>query len=325
MPKRIFILLMMGYSFAAAAQNVSYPDKKLPADKPLIFSKGLISDGMNNRDFTISPAGDEIFYSVQQRDFSVSVILRMVKKNNQWTGPEVAPFSGGYNDLEAVFSPDGKKIYFCSNRPSSAADTTDDFDIWFVNKTATGWSEPVHAGFVINSPGNEFYPSVARNGNIYFTATPKEGKGSEDIVMCEWKNGAYAPPVSLPDAINSKNDEYNAFIDPDEQFILFTAPGRTGGFGRGDIYLSKKDAGGNWLPATNLGPGINTAANDYCPYVTPDKKFFFFSSSRSLNKTPFTQQYDYKQISSMLKNAGNGLDDIYWMQWPFDSAQGRRF
>ena len=318
MHKRIFILLMMGYSFAATAQNISYPDKNLPADKPLIFSKGLISDGMNNRDFTISPAGDEIFYSVQQRDFSVSVILRMVKRNNQWTGPEVAPFSGGYNDLEASFSPDGKRIYFCSNRPSTVTDTTDDFDIWFVNKTATGWSEPVHAGFVINSPANEFYPSVARNGNLYFTATLKNGKGSEDIVMSEWKNGEYAPPVSLPDAINSKGDEYNAFIDPDEQFILFTAPGRQGGFGRGDIYMSKKDAGGNWLPAKNLGPGINTAANDYCPYVTPDKKFFFFSSSRSLNKTPFNAQQNYKQIAAMLKNAGNGLDDIYWMQWSPD-------
>lgn len=266
---------------------------------------------MNNRDFTISPNGDEIFYSVQQRDFSVSVILRMVKRSNQWAGPEVAPFSGGYNDLEASFSPDGKRVYFCSNRPSIVTDTTDDFDIWFADRTATGWSEPVHAGFIINSPGNEFYPSVARNGNIYFTATPKDGKGGEDIVMCEFKNGTYAPPVSLPDAINSKGDEYNAFIDPDEQFILFTAAGRPGGLGRGDIYISKKDASGNWQPAKSLD--INTAANDYCPYVSPDKKFFFFSSSRSLNKTPFHEQKNYKQVADMLKNAGNGLDDIYWM------------
>lgn len=312
----------MAVSFSAKPQ--SFPDKQLPADKPLLFAKGVVSDGMNNRDFTISPAGDEIFYSVQQRDFSISVILRMVKKNNTWTGPEVAPFSGTYLDLEASFSPDGKRIYFCSNRPSAAVDTTDDFDIWFVEKSAAGWSEPIHAGFVINTPANEFYPSVAKNGNIYFTATPKDGKGREDIVMCEWRNGAYAPPVSLPEAVNSKNDEYNAFIDPDEQFILFTTTGRPGDLGRGDIYMSKKDGAGNWLPAKNLGPGINTPSHDYCPYVSPDKKWFFFSSNRSLNKAPLIQRLNYRQLSSTLNSAGNGLDDIYWMQWPFDSAMDRR-
>lgn len=309
---------MMAFSFSAAAQNTSYPGKQLPADKPLLFAKGTVSDGMNNRDLTISPNGDELFYSVQQRDFSVSVILRMVKKNNTWTGPEVAPFSGKYLDLEASFSPDGKRIYFCSNRPSAANDSTDDFDIWFVERTGAGWGEPVHAGFVINSPGNEFYPSVAKSGNIYFTAQPREGKGREDIVMCEWKNGAYAAPVSLPDAINSKSDEYNAFIDPDEKFILFTGTGRPGDLGRGDIYMSKKDEAGNWLPAKNLGPGINSASHDYCPYVSPDKKFFFFSSSRSLNKAPFAQPQNYKQVFSALNSAGNGLDDIYWMQWKPD-------
>ena len=310
---------MMALGFSAQSQN--FPGKQLPGDKPLVFAKGIVSDGMNNRDFTISPAGDEIFYSVQQRDFSVSVILRMVKKNNTWAGPEVAPFSGRYLDLEASFSPDGKRIYFCSNRPvagpSTAVDTTDDFDIWFVEKNEGGWSEPIHAGFVINSPANEFYPSVAKSGNIYFTATPKDGKGREDIVMCAWKNGDYAAPVSLPEAINSKTDEYNAFIDPDEQFILFTGTGRAGEFGRGDIYMSKKDQSGNWLPAKNLGPGINTPSHDYCPYVSPDKKFFFFSSNRSINKMPFVQPQNYKQVAAALNNAGNGLDDIYWMQWPF--------
>jgi len=297
------------------AQKLTWPGKLLPSDTPSIFA---ISDGLNNRDFTISPAGDEIFYSIQQRDFGISTILRLYKKNGVWSAPEVAPFSGRYNDLEAAFSPDGNRIYFVSNRPSSQTDTTDDFDIWFVNKTAGGWSEPVHAGFVINSPKNEWYPSVARNGNIYFTAELKDGKGREDIVMCEWKDGAYLPPVTLPEAVNSKDFEYNAFVDPDEQFILFCAEGRADNLGRADIYMSKKDAKGTWLPAKHLGGGVNTKFQDYCPYVTPDKKLFFFSSNRSLNQTPFAQKQDYRRISSMLKSAGNGLDDIYWMNWKPD-------
>ena len=310
MHKRILLLVAICACLSAAAQN-GYPGAALPGDKPAVFARGIISDGMNNRDFTISPNGDEIFYSVQQRDFSISTILRFYKKNNKWIGPEVASFSGVYKDLEAVFSPDGNRIYYVSDRPSTVTDTTDDFDIWFVNKTADGWSAPVHAGFVINSPGNEFYPSVAKNGNIYFTA--ELGKGKEDIVMSEWKNGQFTAPVILPEAINSKNFEYNAFVDPDEQFILFCAESRPDGLGRADIYMSKKDANGNWLPATHLD--INTKFQDYCPYVTPDKKILFFSSSRSLNKSPFAQPLNYKRLAAVLNDAGNGMDDIYWMNW----------
>ncbi len=320
MHARVFILMMLMISgcFAPMAQQLSYPGKQMPSGKPLLFAPGIVSDGMSNRDFTISPKGDEIFYTIQQKDFTVSTIVRMHKKNGSWSALETAPFSGRYNDLEASFSPDGNRIYFSSNRPSSATDTTDDFDIWFVNRTATGWSAPVHAGFVINSPGNEFYPSVAKNGNIYFTTEFKNGKAKEDIIMCEWKDGNYLAPVSLPEAINSKGYEFNAFIDPDEQFIIFTAYGREDDMGRGDLYISRKDASGNWQPAKNMGPEVNSKYLDYCPYVTPDKKFFFFSSNRVLNKTPFAKKQDYLHISSMLKSAGNGQDDVYWMSWKPD-------
>ncbi|HYC29630.1 MAG TPA: hypothetical protein VEB42_12450, partial [Chitinophagaceae bacterium] len=286
----LLVILLINICSSINAQKLTWPGKLLPSDTASLF---VVSDALSNRDFTISPNGDEIFYTIQQRDFSISTILRLYKKNGTWGVPEVASFSGKFNDLEASFSPDGNRIYFSSNRPSSAIDSTNDFDIWYVNRTAAGWSEPVHAGFVINSPGNEFYPSVAKSGNIYFTTEFKNGKGKEDIIMCEWKNGAYFPPVSLPEAINSKGYEFNAFIDPDEQFILFTAYGRADDMGHGDIYMSRKDASGRWLPAKNLGPKVNSTALDYCPYISPDKKIFFFSSNRILNQTPFAQPQSY--------------------------------
>ena len=79
MHKRILLLVAICACLSAAAQN-GYPGAALPGDKPAVFARGTISDGMNNRDFTISPNGDEIFYSVQQRDFSISTILRFYKK-----------------------------------------------------------------------------------------------------------------------------------------------------------------------------------------------------------------------------------------------------
>lgn len=298
-------------------QSQTFPGGGTAGSTPSLFAKGLVSDGANNRDFTISPDGNQIFYSIQQRDFSLSTIVSITRKNGKWSAPAIAPFSGRYKDLEAVFTPDGNRIWFCSNRPAHAGDSTDDFDIWYVDKTATGWSEPVNAGPTVNSSTDEFYPSPAKNGNLYFTTQLKNGVGKEDIVLCEWKNGTFLPPASLPEAINSKGFEYNAFVDPGEQFIIFTSVGRADDMGRGDLYISRKDAAGNWQPATNLGAGINSASHDYCPYVTPDKKYFFFSSSRSNNKMPFDKTQDYKTIAAMLNGAGNGMDDIYWMKADF--------
>jgi Tol biopolymer transport system component len=309
------LILFITLSFSLHAQT--FPGNGTATNTPTLFAPAVVSDGMNNRDFTISPDGNQLFYSIQQRDFSISVIVSITKKNGKWTAPEIAPFSGMYKDLEAAFSPDGNRIWFCSNRPSHVTDTTDDFDIWYIDKTASGWSEPVNAGTTVNTEANEFYPSVTRNGNLYFTSEFKNGKGQEDIVMCEWKNGAFLPPVSLPEAINSKGFEYNAFIDPDEQFIIFTATGRADDNGRGDLYISKKDATGKWQPARNLGAGINSKSHDYCGYVTPDKKYFFFSSNRTNNKMPFNAPQNYKSVSALLSSAGNGLDDIYWVMAEF--------
>jgi Tol biopolymer transport system component len=316
MIKRIISVGLL-FSLSLSLQSQTFPGNGVATNTPAVFARGLVSDAMNNRDFTISPDGSQIFYSIQQRDFSISTIVSISKKNGKWAQPEIATFSGKYKDLEAAFSPDGNRIWFCSNRPANATDTTDDFDIWYVDKTSSGWSEPVNAGPTVNTPTDEFYPSVTRNGNLYFTSQFKNGKGQEDIVMCEWKNDAFLPPVSLPEVINTKGFEYNAFVDPDEQFMLFTSPGRADDMGRGDIYISKKDASGKWQQATNLGANINSKSHDYCPYVTPDKKYFFFSSTRTSNKMPFDKPQNYKTISALLNGAGNGLDDIYWMTADF--------
>jgi hypothetical protein len=311
----LFFTAIIFYSFNASAQPIHYPDKSFPTSHPAVFSRGFISDGMNNRDFTISVDGTEIFYTIQHKDFLTSTIITVKRTGATWSKPEVASFSGMYNDIEASFTPDGKKIYFSSNRPVDAADSTEDYDIWYVEKANTGWGEPVHAGFVINSPKNEFYPSVTKSGNIYFTTEFEHGKGKEDIVVCEWKDGKYQSPQSLSEAINSKGYEYNAFVDPDERFIIFTGDGRKENIGRGDLYISKKDESGNWMAAKNMGAIINSKSIDYCPYVSPDKKYLFFTSARSTQKTPFKARKTFAELQKMLQNAGNGLEDIYWIRF----------
>lgn len=309
----IFVFAAIIYSEAKA--QITYPDALPAADTPHVFAPGLVSDGLNNRDFTISPSGDEVFFTLQQPRFISSTVLYMRKENGKWSKPMVAPFSGKWRDLEAFFSPDGQTVYFSSDRPLKEGEAKKDFDIWKVKRLANGkYAEPENLGSTVNSIKDEFYPSVTKTGDLYFTVQAAYGKGSEDIVECKLTDKGYAAPVSLPEDINTKFDEFNAFADPDGQFIIFTCYGRPDDMGRGDMYIARKDAAGKWLPAKHLPAPFNSPLLDYCPYVTPDKKYLFFTSPRINPTLQNGQQKDYSTIISLLNGPGNGGDDIYWVK-----------
>jgi len=315
-PKAIFIFIVLFTAPRLILAQQSYPDPVLPDSIPRMFAKNILTDGLSNRDFTMSPSGNEVYYTIQHPKFLASVIIRLKKENGKWGTPEVAPFSGVYRDLEASFSPDGNTIFFSSDRPLPGGKPKRDFDIWKVSRLPNGkWSVPENLGPVVNSAKNEFYPSAARNGNLYFTVEASYGKGGEDIVLCRKTIEGYAAPESLPEAINTKLGEFNAFVDPDEKYLLFSSYGRADDKGMGDLYISHRDKNGNWLAATHLPAPLNSDGLDYCPYVTPDRKYLVFTSNRLRNEWRNEKAVTYKELVSLLTEPGNGLDDLYWVKF----------
>ncbi|HVW94841.1 MAG TPA: hypothetical protein VHA56_02565 [Mucilaginibacter sp.] len=315
MKKELLFFLLLIAGFDVNAQRRAYPDNGFPTDTPRMFAVGILTDGLSNRDFAISPEGDEIYFTVQYNRFA-SFILRVGRVDGAWSKPEMAPFSGIYRDLEPAFSADGKTLFFSSDRPVTAGGKPKDFDIWKVSRNADGkWGTPINLGPVINSSKNEYYPSLTKNGDLYFTVEAPYGKGGEDIVVCKKSNAGYSAPESLPDAINTRYGEFNAFIDPDGQFIIFSSEGRPDSKGSGDLYISKKDKNGTWQPAHPLPAPVNSAALDYCPYVTADKQYLIFTSNR-LRKEWYTDKaLTYEEIKNLITGPGNGQDDIYWVKF----------
>ncbi len=305
----VLVLLLLTANEILAQHSLQLDQAPLQAE---LLGDGVVSTGMNERDFAISPDGKELYYTISTPQSTVQTIVWM-KKNSQgkWSAPEVVPFAGIYSDLEPAFSTDGKRLYFSSNRPVTGSDPKD-FDIWVVERNHAGWGEPKNLGAPVNTPADEFYPSVARNGNLYFTATYAQGPGKEDIYLAAWTNNQFNKPVALDTAVNSKLYEFNAFIDPDEKFILFTSFGRKDDTGRGDLYISIKNNAGQWGIAKNLKL-INSTKLDYCPYVSPDKKALFFTSERSQLPVRFEEAATYKKIKAVNEQAMNGTGNIYWI------------
>lgn len=303
------ILLLCACSLQAQDINFSIPPIQLE-----LFGAGFISTTVNERDFAISPDGTEIYFTIATPKSTFQTIVFCKKIKGEWSKPSIASFAGNYSDLEPAFSADGKTLYFASNRPLSG-DQIKDFDIWKVTRQGDTWSEPVNLGEVINTKSDEFYPSVAKNGNLYFTASYKEGPGREDIYQSVFKDNGYQKPVPLDTAINTKLFEFNAFIDPNEQYILFTSYGRKDDTGGGDLYMSRKNQKGQWMSAVNL-KGINSKQLDYCPYVSLDGKSLFITSERHSLPTTFGhQKITYQDIINISTQVQNGTGNIYWINF----------
>jgi Tol biopolymer transport system component len=292
-----------------------YLGLNLPHDSSEVFAPDIVSTEYNVRDASFSPDGNEFFYSI--RGSSFYSILRFVRKERDWHGPEVAAFSGKYSDIEPCFSPDGKRLYFVSNRPLNAGDKPKDYDIWYVEKENDMWGEAKNLGDPINTEANEFYPSFTSDGTLYFCANYERGIGGEDLYCSKLLNGEYQNPKNLGDSINTDRDEFNSFISPDGSFIIFTSIGWGRGFGSGDLWISFRKENNEWRKPKNMGKKVNSAFFEYCPSITPDGRFLFFTSNRSSGKNYSSVKITYEKLIDGLRFNINGSENIYWIKSDF--------
>ena len=208
--------------------------------------------------------------------------------NNRWTRPKVAPFSGQYSDIDPFVSPDGRRLYFSSIRPRPLDGVIrGDLDIWMVERTARGWSEPVRLGPEVNSPADELYVSASRNGTIYFASGPffpQPGRHF-DIYSAEPEGDRFANRRPLSGGVNTAPSgaageglqdawEFNPEISVDGRVLIFTSL-RPAGHGLGDLYVSYR-RGDTWTRARNLGPTINTDQDEYHPTLSRDRRTLYF-------------------------------------------------
>jgi len=229
-----------------------------------------------------------------------------------WKDAQIASFSGKYTDLEPFLANDGLRLYFASDRPKKQNKSDDlDFDIWYVERESMDapWSEPVNMGAPINTEHNEFYPSLSSSGNLYFTTDRPGTLGKDDILFSALVDGLYLEPMPLDSAINSAGYEFNAFVAPDESYLIYTAYSRPDGQGSGDLYISYRDVTGKWSPAKNLGADINSPKMDYCPFVLNGS--LYFTSRRSDIQVAGSGFTELDDLLAELNKHDNGQSRLY--------------
>jgi len=278
----ILILLLVQCSVYSQEKN-NYLGQITPDLTAKLFFDGdfVKNENGENRSFNIafSPDGKEMFFSyykgTKEKPHPEYEIKTFKFTNNKWIGPKTASFSGIFSDVDINFSPNGKYVFFASDRsqPHSA-----NLDIYYSIKTLNGWSDPIYAGTNINTIESEVYPSVSSKGNVFFRSSKPGGYSGSDLYRAEWVNGNFVNVRNLGPNVNSIYGQSNAVIAPDESYIIFCT--RRPDKNYWQIFISFQTGGNIWTEAVSIGSEVNTEAGAGSPTLTPDAKYLFFKKRK---------------------------------------------
>ena len=261
--------------------SLRYVEQPPPGLTPRVFAPEVISKE-DEREFgsVFSADGTEFFYAV---DIDGKAEIRYTKlEGDQWTTPELLIHHDQYGYNDPFLSPDEQRLYFISDQSLDGTGPSKDIDIWYAEREGDRWSSPINAGPTINSDSNEYYISFTQTGTMYFASNVNATtQGDFDIYASTQANGQFQPPHRMSDAINTTHYEADVFVAPDESYLIFCAE-RPGGYGRGDLYISFRHDDGTWSEAKNMGDAINTEHYEFCPFVTKDNRYLFYTSQMDI-------------------------------------------
>jgi hypothetical protein len=281
-----------------------------PGTDPELFAPGVVSTGLYERDLAWTPGGDEVYWTVvAPLSRHATVVSARRLDDGTWSEPSIPGLFRGHNSLEPFVTADGAWLWFASTRPLPGEDAIGDWNLWRARRSGDGWGDAEPLPEPINGDGDEYYPSLTGDGTLYFTAERPGGLGGEDLHRSRPEGDGWSAPENLGPAINSPGPEFNSLVHPGGEWILFGSL-REGDSGGGDLYVSFPTADG-WSPARSLPAPLNSPALDFCPALSPDGRFLFFSSTRELGD--LSAVAIYRELAELLHGPGNGQSDVYWV------------
>ena len=305
---------------AACAAAVSAMPAARAAPAAELLGPGVISTGLQETSAAFSPDGKTVYF--MRSDFSEKddTIVYSQRRDGGWSTPQVAAFSGRWHDSEPTFSPDGRRLYFVSNRPLQPGGAPLEAEVgghrfagtnlWYVEREGNGrWGAPVHVDGALNDGAQIYNPSVAANGDIYFSAhRPDAGKAYQIYVARHTAHGYAAPErIDLGDVAHNRMDPA---IDPQQRFVLF-AGDEGDAIGRADIYIAFHQPDGRWSKPEHLGGDVNSEALENAPALGRHFGELYVSSNRQPAMTFPKAQDDARSLQQRLSAPLNGSRNLW--------------
>jgi Tol biopolymer transport system component len=269
-----------------------------------VFAPGVVSTPFEEAAATFTPDGKTVYF---YQGTVCMTVCSSTFANGKWTKPEVVPFSGLWSDWDPFLSPDGKRLFFVSNRPledASPGKSKKKSHLWYADHfSGDRWSSPhlLQAAFNLDSVNN-FAPSVSSTGTLFFCSNGRDGHKGMGSYYAKQLGDHYDSPKLL--TLNGAEETQDPFIAPDESYIILVSGN--------DLYISFRK-GDVWSAGQKLGPQVNNGDAIWDPTVSPDGKMLYYTSARI--KGFFTRNrqgpaLNYDGLLTEMGNIFNGRGNI---------------
>jgi hypothetical protein len=181
---------------------------------PALFEPDLVSTEKSEVKVTFSPDGQRLLWGTIGWSGGAGGwdIWESLTEGDRWGTPHPVPFDSPENDFDPSFSPDGRGVYFFSNRPGGLGGD----DVYFVPIDASGvYGRPTNLGANVNSKGDEWGPVVSSDGTRLLVSTDgRGGQGRHDLFVSRRDGDHWAALESLGAEVSTSREEFDAaFLD----------------------------------------------------------------------------------------------------------------
>jgi outer membrane protein OmpA-like peptidoglycan-associated protein len=297
-------------------KNGSLSEKNAPADVYLFL--GIAQRHLSETDAAIEAferfleiSKDPVMQARALKELEKTRIAKLFKLNEENIRTSVVfPDIGLTSDeMNLVISGDEKTLAWAAAQKFYDA-------LFYTRLENEVWTKPRNITPQVGSDGDAYPLSLSYDGNTMLLYRYDAGTNG-DIYVSSFDNDRWSKLERLPEPVNSDYYEAYASLSESGKEIFFSS-NRPGGYGGLDIYQSVMDESGNWGPAINLGPQINTMEDELTPFVSKDGKYLFFSSGGHTNMGGLDVFYAWK------------LDDGTWSQarnpgYPLNSTGDDKF
>lgn len=237
-----------------------------------LVGRGSVSTDAPEFSTTLTPDGREIYFNRASADRTRLTIMRATRQaDGSWAAATTVSFSGTHRDVDPFVTPDGRRLYFSSDRPRRVG-TKPQLATWYVERRDDGsWGPPIDPGPPLNSEAGDVFVSGTRDGQLVFGSARD---GASRVFATRESGGRWTTPVAQ--SFGASNDGGNPAIAPSGRFLVMV---RASAGGAADLLVSCR-SGDGWTGPRPLTSTVNSPFADFAPYVDAGERFLYFTSER---------------------------------------------
>ncbi len=184
-----------------------------------------------------------------------------------------------YSELSPIISADGKKLFFTRDEHPENIGIDKNQDVWFSElESDDRFSQAVNLYEPVNNKNNNFAFSTNSDGTMLLMGRSNKFRDLASLSYVKYEDNTWSDFQKFDFTRINNETSFVNFSLSQSMNIMFISMEREDSYGGLDLYYTTLSDSG-WTEIKNLGPTINTAADEITPYISNDNKTLYYATN----------------------------------------------